>query len=41
MKQLGEAKIFLGMEIEQNKRKAEVRLSQRKYIKKVLQRFGM
>lgn len=41
MKDLGEAKKILGMEIDRDRVKGTVCLSQKQYLKKVLQRFGM
>jgi len=41
MKDLGAAKKFLGMKIYRNKREGKLFLSQKKYIEKVLERFGM
>ena len=41
MKDLGEAKKILGMEIIKGRKRGKVCLSQRQYLKKVLQRFGM
>ena len=41
MKDLGEAKKILGMEIERDRSKGKVCLSQKQYMKKVLQRFGI
>ena len=41
MKDLGEAKKILGMEIERDRAKGKVCLSQKQYLKKVLHRFGM
>ncbi|KAL5804929.1 hypothetical protein ACOSQ3_031729 [Xanthoceras sorbifolium] len=40
MKDLGEAKKILGMEICRDRMKSKVSLSQKQYLKKVLQRFG-
>ena len=41
MKDLGEAKMILGMEITRDRKRGKLCLSQRQYLKKVLQRFGM
>ena len=41
MKDLGEAKKILGMEIERDRSKGKICLSQKQYLKKVLHRFGM
>ena len=41
MKDLGEAKKILGMEIQRDKRKGTVCLTQTQYLKKILQRFGV
>ena len=41
MKDLGEAKKILGMEIARDKQRATLCLTQKQYLKKVLQRFGM
>ncbi|GFS33516.1 hypothetical protein Acr_00g0028940 [Actinidia rufa] len=41
IKDLGEAKIILGMEIKRDKVKGIVWLTQTQYLKKVLQKFGM
>lgn len=41
MKDLGVAKRILGMDIIRNRHKREIRLSQEKYILKVLQKFNM
>ncbi|ONK68535.1 uncharacterized protein A4U43_C05F12950 [Asparagus officinalis] len=41
MKNLGATKKILGMEIHRNRREGSLFLSQEKYIKKVLERFGM
>jgi len=39
MKDLGEAKKVLGMEIERDRRSGKVSLTQKGYLQKVLQRF--
>ncbi|KAM2004372.1 hypothetical protein ACFX15_027830 [Malus domestica] len=41
MKDLGEARKILGMEIERNRAKGKISLCQKQYLKKVLQRFRM
>ena len=41
MKSLGEAKKVLGMEIERDRRSGKVRLTQKEYLQKVLQRFNI
>ena len=41
MKDLGEAKKVLGMEIERNRRSDNVSLTQKRYLQKVLQRFNI
>ena len=41
MKDLGEAKKILGMEICRDRARSKVSLSQKQYLKKVLQQFGM
>ncbi|KAL5865755.1 hypothetical protein ACOSQ3_003269 [Xanthoceras sorbifolium] len=41
MKDLGEAKKILGMEISRDREKGKLCLTQSQYLKKVLQRFGM
>lgn len=41
MKGLGEAKSFLGLEIQQDKSKGEVKISQSRYIRKTIEKFGM
>ena len=41
MKDLGAAKNILGMEIHRNRQEGKLFLSQKKYIEKVLERFGM
>lgn len=41
MKDLGTAKKILGIEIHRDRRMGKLWLSQKKYIEKVLQRFGM
>lgn len=41
MKDLGEAKKILGMEIQHDRKKVKVCLSQKAYLKKVLQKFGI
>ncbi|CAL8994262.1 unnamed protein product, partial [Prunus brigantina] len=41
MKDLGEARKILGMEIERDRAKGKISLCQKQYLKKVLQRFGM
>ena len=41
MKDLGEAKKVLGMEIEQDRRSGKVSLTQKGYLQKVLQRFNI
>ncbi|KZV43791.1 hypothetical protein F511_41481 [Dorcoceras hygrometricum] len=41
MKDLGEARVILGMEIRRNRQKREVYLSQSDYIEKILGKFGM
>ena len=41
MKDLGEAKKILGMEIARNSQRGTLCLTQKQYLKKVLQRFGM
>ena len=41
MKDLGAAKKILGMKILRNRQERKLFLSQKKYIEKVLERFGM
>jgi len=41
MKDLGKAKKILGMEIQRDRRKGTVYLTQTQYLKKILQRFGV
>lgn len=41
MKDLGEAKKILGMEINRDRERGKLWLTQKQYLKKVLQRFGM
>ena len=41
MKDLGEGKKILGMEICRDRARGKVNLSQKQYLKKVLQQFGM
>lgn len=41
MKDLGEARKFLGLEITQDKHKGEIKVSQASYINKILEKFGM
>lgn len=41
MKDLGQAKKILGMEVRRNKDKGALFLTQRKYLEKVLENFGM
>ena len=41
MKNLGAAEKILGMEIHRNRQEEKLFLSQKKYIEKVLKRFGM
>ena len=41
MKDLGEAKKVLGMEIERDRRSGKVSLTQKGYLQKVLQRFNI
>ena len=41
MKNLGEAKRILGMEIRRDRDRGKLWLSQEYYLKKILQRFGM
>ena len=41
MKDLGEVKKILGMEIQRDRVQGKVCLSQKQYLKKILQRFGM
>ena len=41
MKDLGEIKKVLGMEIERDRRSDKVSLTQKEYLKKVLQRFNI
>ena len=41
MKDLGEAKKIVGMEIARDRQRGTLCLTQKKYLKKVLQRFGM
>ena len=41
MKDLGAAKKILGMKIHRNRQEGKLFLSQKKYIEKVLERFGM
>ena len=41
MKDLGEAKKILGMEIKRNKMKGTISLTQTQYLKIILQRFGI
>ena len=41
MKDLGEAKKILGMEICRDRARGKVSLSQKQYLNKVLQQFGM
>ena len=41
MKDLGEAKKVLGIEIERDRRSSKVSLTQKRYLQKVLQRFNI
>ena len=41
MKDLGKAKKILGMEISRDRERGKLWLSQKQYLKKILQRFGM
>jgi len=41
MKDLGEVKKVLGMEIERDRKSGEVSLTQKEYLKKVLQKFNI
>ena len=41
MKDLGEAKKILGMEINKDRERGKIWLSQKQYLHKVLQRFGI
>ena len=41
MKDLGEAKKILGMEIKWDRRKDTIWLTQSQYLRRILQRFGM
>jgi len=41
IKDLGEAKKMFGMEIERDQKGGKVRLTQKKYLKKVLQKFNI
>jgi len=41
MKDLGEAKMVLGMEIERDRKSEKVCLTQNEYLKKVLQKFNI
>ena len=41
MKDLGEAKKILGMEIKRGRHSKKLYLSQKEYLKRVLKRFGM
>ena len=41
MKDLGEAKKILGMEINRDKERGKLWLSKKQYLKRILQRFGM
>jgi len=41
MKDLGEAKKILGIEIQRDKRKGIIYLTQTQYLKNILQRFGL
>ena len=41
MKDLGEAKKILGMEISRDRKLGRLCLSQKEYLRKVLKRFGM
>ena len=41
MKDLGEAKKVLGMEIERDRKDSKVSLTQKEYLKKVLQKFDI
>ena len=41
MKDLGEAKKILGMEIKRDRHSKKLYLSQKEYLKRVLKRFGM
>ncbi|KAI3465815.1 hypothetical protein Pfo_022478, partial [Paulownia fortunei] len=41
MKDLGKAKKILGIEISRDRTRGKLCLTQKKYLKKVLQRFGM
>ena len=41
MKDLGKAKKILGMQIARNEKKGELMISQKVYLHKVLDRFGM
>ena len=41
MKDLGEAKKVLGMEIKRDRRSGKIRLTQKGYLQKVLQKFNI
>lgn len=41
MKDLGNVKQFLGMNIERNREKGEISINQRDYIKKIIEKFHM
>ena len=41
MKDLGEVKKVLGMEIERDQKSGKVSLTQKEYLKKVLQKFNI
>ena len=41
MKDLGEAKKILGMEIKRDRHSKKLYLSQKEYLRRVLKRFGM
>ena len=41
MKDLGKAKKILGMQLERNESKGEMKISQTDYLRRVLEKFGM
>ena len=41
VRDLGEAKVFLGMEIERNRKNRTIKISQRTYIENITEKFGM
>ena len=41
VRDLGEAKVFLGMEIERNRKNRTIKISQRTYIENITEKFGL